>query len=233
MALDLIVFGSRLTGMKRVGEQEEEEEEGRRDVRLPPPSELSGCVEELIAGDQPKWTPAPRRAPVSLRRSEQSEHAANKWMHFLCPRLRLGSLRLPHYSHYSAACGLSNAPPLAPPLTGLCFGRGLDSFFQGHFINNPVWPGPRGDGGGGEGAELMQQQNLQPPRPCGRSLSLQIQNSSSFSLSLSLSTSCTHMLGVEVNYLNIRRSVAGAGEEASHLQPAKIASLVADEGCLR
>lgn len=96
-------------------------------------------------------------------------------MHFLCPRLRLGSLRLPHYSHYSAACGLSNAPPQAPPLTGLCFGRGLDSFFQGHFYKQPHVAhsqGAAGGCGGGKGAELMQQQNLQPPRPCGRSLSL-------------------------------------------------------------
>lgn len=150
MPMDLIICGSklsRLAGMKQRGEGKE----GRGDVRLPPPSELLGCVEELIVADQPKWTPAQRRAPVCLRPSEQSEHAANKWMHFLCPRLRLGSLRLPHYSHYSAACGLSNAPPPAPPLTGLCFGRGLDSFFQGHFINNPVWPIPGGWLGGRRG----------------------------------------------------------------------------------
>lgn len=153
VALDLIIFGSRLADMKqrRGGGGGEE---GRGDVRLPPPSDLSGCVEELLVADQPKWTPAPRRAPVCLRRSEQSEHAAKKWMHFLCPQLRLGSLRLSHYSYYSAACGLSNAPPPAPPLTGLCFGRGLDSFFQGHFINNPVWPVPGGVAGVAEGVRV-------------------------------------------------------------------------------
>lgn len=145
--LNLIICGSklsRLAGMEqgggRVGGRVGRRGAGGGDVRLPPPSELSGCGEELIAADQTKWTPAPRRAPVCLRRSEQSEHAADKWMHFLCPRLGLGSLRLPHYAHYSAACGLSNAPPRPPPLTGLRFGRGLDSFFQGHFINNPVCP---------------------------------------------------------------------------------------------
>lgn len=150
--LNRIICGSklsRLAGMERGGGR------GRGgDVRLPPPSELSGCGEELIAADQTKWTPAPRRAPVCLRRSEQSEHAADKWMHFLCPRLGLGSLRLPHYSHYSAACGLSNAPPWPPPLTGLRFGRGLDSFFQGHFINNPVCPVPGGWRGGGGGLRV-------------------------------------------------------------------------------
>lgn len=39
----------------------------------------------LIAADQTKWTPALCQAPVCLKWSGQSEHAAIKWMHSLCP----------------------------------------------------------------------------------------------------------------------------------------------------
>lgn len=64
-------------------------------------------------------------------------------------------LHLPHYSHYSAACGLSNALSIAYGLAG-----DQTRFSKGIFINNPVClPFPW--------TELIQQQNLRPRRPCG------------------------------------------------------------------
>lgn len=70
-------------------------------------------------------------------------------------------LCLPHYTHYSAACGLSNALPMA-----YSFGWGLDSFFQGHFINNPVCPVPVG--WADVAAEFMTSEGLWPHSHCNR-----------------------------------------------------------------
>lgn len=55
----------------------------------------------LIAADQTKWTPAPCQAPVCLKQSEQSERAANKWIH----SLRLGAVS-PAPSLLSLLCSL-------------------------------------------------------------------------------------------------------------------------------